>query len=632
MTHLVLFQNIIIQYSASLRKGIKLNVRIDFVNIMSFTNLYNNTNLKLESRKRLIWLFSVIAIGIYSIIVFILLFLVQLPIWVQLVIIYSYMVIAPLALYSTWFLFYIWKTRKWPQSEKLFGGKFHYTLLLLLIGVCVINWAAYWNTGLGEIWYIFAIGVYDLTGNELLASVIYVIGASAITPALGEEFLKSLPSIIAFFVVLQRDKNPEQKRKGLLGNELGGFLFGLIIGITFEIIELLYYLLFTMLSGGGTFAIYLQVTARNWAPIHILGGAMGGFAAGRAERLRYERGEENLPMSNQIMNFIKRFTPLWLIPVSIHFLWNSSNVWIFLFILAVGGGMLLYLVLEIIVLVTLSVLCFILLLLLLRRANKIATLTFRCPETGMVVAKEGVICSSFSDKIGIAPAKIPSDRGIVKQGTEIICPNCNKITISRSKFCVNCGYNLQHHKFCPNCSRSNKFGTKFCVHCGFQLRQLKASQIYLSSDDTPSKSLLIVSLIITSFFLFYIIAFSILVFIINPIMGIIYLAFQTSIELVAAGLMFYTIIKLFKMRKNFNGRENMWYWHILLFNLIGIFGMLLIYGIYGLIYGVIALTFGVISIAMPLSILFLAGATLLFIFLLNAILKSNRILHYQRNY
>ncbi len=603
---------------------------------MSFTNPYNNNNIKLETRKRLIWLSSLTAIGIYSIIVFILLYLVQLPIWVQLFIIYSYMVIAPLALYSTWFVFYIWKTRKWPQSEKLFGGKFHYTLLFLLIGVCVITWAAHWNTALGEIWYIFAIAIYNLTGDELLATVIYVIGASAITPALSEEFLKSLPSIIAFFVVLQRDKNPEQKRKGLLGNELGGFLFGLIIGITFEIIELMYYLLPAILSGGGTFPIYLQVTVRNWAPVHILGGAMGGFAAGRAERLRFERGEENLPMSNQIMNFIKRFVPLWLIPVSIHFLWNSSSVWIFLIFLAFGGSLLVYLVIEIIVYVTLSVLCFVLLLLLLRRANKIATSTIRCPETGIIVAKEGVICSSFSDKITIGPAKIPSDRVIVKQGTNIICPNCNKTTISRAKFCVNCGYNLHYHKFCPNCRRSNKLGAKFCVHCGASIRtvkrKVKGSQIYLRSGDTPSKSLLIVSLIITSIFLFYVILFSLLAFMINPIFGIIYLAFQTSIELVAAGLMFYTIIKLFKMRKNFNGRKNMWYWHILLFNLIGMFGMLLTYGIYGLIYGVIALTFGTISIGMPLSILFLAGATILFIFLLKAILKSNQILHFQRNY
>ena len=599
---------------------------------MTVKNPYKPADIKLESRKRLLWLVAFIACGIYAIIVGILLFLIQLPIGVQLIIIFSYMIIGPLTLYSLWLVLYNWKSKKWPQSEKLFGKRIHYTLLLFLIGICVVNWAAYWNSGIDNIWLIFALAIYDLTGDLLLASIIYAIGSMAITPALGEEFLKSLPSIIAFFVVLQRDRNSEHKRKGLLGNELGGFLFGMIIGIMFEIIELMYYLLMTISTGGGTFGIYLQVTVRNFAPIHILGGAVGGFAAGRAERLRYERGEENLPMRTQIIKFIKRFVPLWLIPVSIHFLWNSSSIWIYLIILAINGDMLLYLILEIIVLATLSVLSFILLLIFLRRANKIATVTNRCPETGMIVAKEGVICSSFSDKIGLAPEKIPSDRGIVKQSTEIICPNCNEKTISGSKFCINCGYQLQHYNFCPNCSRANRFGTKFCIHCGFQLRQLKASQIYLSSDDTPTKALLIVSLIITSIFLFFAILISILVFFMNPFIGLIYFAFQTSIELVAGGLMFYCIMKLFKMRKNYDGKKNMWYWHILIFNLIGMFGMLLSYGIFGFLFGVIGLTLGYISIVLPMSILFIAGATVLFIFLLNAILKSNQILHFQRNY
>jgi len=207
------------------------------------------------------------------------------------------------------------------------------------MGICVVNWAAYWNSGIDEIWLVFAYGIYDITGDLLLASIIYTIGSTAITPALGEEFLKSLPSIVAFFVVIQRDRNSEHKRKGLLGNELGGFLFGMIIGIMFEIIELISYLFFTIYSGGGTFDIYLQVTFRNWAPIHILGGAVGGFAAGRAERLRYERGEENLPMKTQVIKFIKRFTPLWLIPVTIHFLYNSSGVWVYLIVLAINGDM-----------------------------------------------------------------------------------------------------------------------------------------------------------------------------------------------------------------------------------------------------------------------------------------------------
>lgn len=570
---------------------------------MTFNNPYKPPNIKIESRKRLIWLISFIGCGIYAIIVFVLLFLLPLPIWVKLIVIYSYMIIAPLTLYSLWMVFYSWKTRNWPQSEKLFGEKNHYTLLLLMIGICVVNWAAFWNSGINDIWLIYAYMIYELTGDILLASIIYTIGATAITPALGEEFLKSLPSIIAFFVVLQRDRNTERKRKGLLGNELGGFLFGLIIGITFEILELMYYLVMTILSGGGAFDIYLQVTVRNFAPIHILGGAAGGFAAGRAERLRYERGEENLPMKTQIMKFIKRFLPLWLIPVSIHFLWNSSSVWIFLIVIAINGDMLLYLILEIIVIVTLSALCFLLLVLLLRRANRVADKSYRCSETGIIVGKEGVICSSFNDKYSNSE-KFDTDQ----QGADIACPNCNTLNIS---------------------------STNYCVQCGFFIKQLKTTQFYTRLYNRPSKNLLIVSLIGTILFLIYVLIFAVLALLVYGIFGLLYIAIQSSIELVAVGLMLYSIITLFKLRDNYNGRKSIWAWHMLIFNLIGFLGLLLIYGISGVIYGAVALSLGYYSvyfIQMLFGILFLIGATVIFIFLLKAMLKSKQMLHYQRNY
>ena len=341
-------------------------------------NPYKPADVKLDNRKKIIWLISLFGCGIYAIIVFIVLLLVQIPTWVELIIIYSYMIIAPITIYLLWLLLFVWKTKKWPSSERLVGGRNKYLLILFLMGICVINFAAYWNTGIDYIWYIAAVGVLFFTKDEILASVIYLVGAIAITPAFVEEFLKSFPSILAFFMVLQRNRNSEQKGKGMLGNELNGFLFGMIIGITFEILELISYLISTIVSGGGAFDIYLQVTIRNWAPIHILGGAFGGFAAGRAERLRFEQGEENLPMGNQFIKFLKRFIPLWLIPVSIHFLWNSSSVWIILYVYTINAqATLLADILLIIIYIVLGTLSYALLLIFLRRANSIAEKTYR---------------------------------------------------------------------------------------------------------------------------------------------------------------------------------------------------------------------------------------------------------------
>ncbi|TFG25652.1 MAG: hypothetical protein EU529_00130 [Promethearchaeota archaeon] len=597
---------------------------------MKLVNPYKPSVYQLEPRKRLIWIISLIGCGIYAIIVFIILFILQIPNELMIITIYTYMVIGPLTIYLLWLVFYRWKIKKWPRNKKVFGEPIHYTLLLISIGICVINWAAYWNTGLDSIWLIFASWIYILSDNLLLGTIIYTVGASAITPAFTEEFLKSFPSIIAFFVVLQRDRNLEEKRKGLLGNELGGFLFGLVIGITFEILELIYYLLITISSGGGAFDIYFQVTVRDFSPLHILGGAIGGFAAGRAERLRYERGEEDLPMKIQIINFIKRFLPLWLIPVSIHFLWNSSSVWIYLIILAIDGDILLNLILEMIVIVTLSALCFFILLLLLRCANRITEKTYRCSETGIIVAKEGDICSLFSDKkTDVEPTKKPLDKAFIAQDTEIVCPNCDKVNIRGANFCINCGFQIASYYYCPNCSKANKFGIKFCIHCGFQIQQLKTPQIFPMSNERPSKALLVISLIVTIGFLFYIVLFAILALLIYGIFGFFYLAFQISIEIVAAVVMFYAIITLFKMRKNYNGRKNIWSWYLLIFNLIGIFGLLVIYGILGVIYGIIAFTLGYITLITGLGFLFLAGATLVFIFLLRTILKSDEMLQYQ---
>ncbi|MFX0139336.1 MAG: PrsW family glutamic-type intramembrane protease [Candidatus Hodarchaeota archaeon] len=566
---------------------------------MSMKNPYKPENVKLELQKKVIWLISMFGCGIYAIIVFIMVFLTQIPEDVKLITIYSYMIIGPIAIYLLWLLLYIWKTQKWPPSEKLVGGRKLYLLLIFLIGICVINFAAYWNSGIDNFWLIFAVGIYFFTKDELLTVVIYYIGASAITPALVEEFLKSFPSILAFFVVLQRNRKSKEKGRGLLGNELNGFLFGMIIGISFEILELIYYLQLSFLYGGRGlelyFLLYTQVTIRNWAPIHILGGSIGGFAAGRAERLRFERGEENLPMKNQILKFLKRFIPLWLIPVSIHFLWNSSYVWVllYLYIINVEDIMLAEIIL-ITIYVLLASLSYALLIIFLRQANKNAKNTYRCPETGLIVANEDIVCTTFSDKYYPESFKV-SQR-------------------SPANFCTRCGKPL-------------KINAHFCIYCGYKLKQYNS---YPSSSDLYDKytmTLFIISIIVSIFFIHY----SLLLFI--SYLGsnlLIFILLQMFILILSAGLTIYASIRLILLKKNYNGRKSIWCWLILLFNLIGMFGTLLIYGISGFLFYPIfyGAEFGIIEIG--LIILVLIGAAIILPFLLLVLVKGQQTLHYQR--
>ena len=559
-------------------------------------NPYKPENVKLELRKKIFWLISMFGCGIYAIIIFLILLSDQIPKQVKLITIYSYMIIAPLVIYLLWLLLYIWKTQKWPPSKKLVGGRKLSLLLIFLLGICVINFAAYWNSGIDNFWLIAATGIYLFTKDDILTTVIYYIGATAITPALVEEFLKSFPSILAFFVVLQRNRNSKEKGRGMLGNELNGFLFGMIIGITFEILELVYYLQLSFLYGGSElelyFFIYTQVTIRNWAPIHILGGSIGGFAAGRAERLRFERGEENLPMKNQILTFLKRFIPLWLIPVSIHFLWNSSTIWIWLY----AGNTDLAQNIQYIVYACLSILCYGLLLFFIRRANKNAKNTYRCPETGLIVANENIVCTTFSDKYYYSHEsfKVPQR--------------------STANFCTRCGKPL-------------KINARFCVYCGYEMKQYKLYPIRSGLYDRYTMTFFIISIITSIFFLHY----SLLLFI--SYLGdklFILILFQLFILIFSAALTLFASIRLIFLKKNYNGRKSIWCWLILLFNLIGMFGTLLIYGIsgflfYPIFYGV---ELGVIEIG--LIILVLVGAAIILPFLLLVLLRGQQTLQYQR--
>jgi hypothetical protein len=96
--------------------------------------------------------------------------------------------------------------------------------------------------------------------------------------------------------------------------------------------------------------------------------------------------------------------------------------------------------------------------------------------------------------------------------------------------------------------------------------------------------------------------------------------------------MIYASISLLKLRKNYDGKKSIWGWLILIFNLIGMFGMLLIYGIVGMLYGSLALMLGYIYFYMILGVLFLAGAAIIFIFLLLVIVSGQQTLQYQRKF
>ena len=96
--------------------------------------------------------------------------------------------------------------------------------------------------------------------------------------------------------------------------------------------------------------------------------------------------------------------------------------------------------------------------------------------------------------------------------------------------------------------------------------------------------------------------------------------------------MIFAFITLLRLRKDYNGRKSIWGWMILIFNLIGMFGMLLIYGIVGMLYGSLTLMLGYINIYMVFAILFLAGAALIFTFLLLVIIRGQQTLQYQRKF
>jgi RsiW-degrading membrane proteinase PrsW (M82 family) len=599
---------------------------------MTISKINQNTQIKLSSLEKKIWYLSFIGCAIYSITVLFIIMFTASEILIA-ISLFAYLIISPIIFYGTWCLLYFWKTKKLPERKKIIGSHLEIMLFFFLLGVCVICWAAYWNTGFNLIWLLIANVVFLITDDVLLFEVVYIVGASAITPALVEEFLKALPSILAFFVVLQRKRSSDQKGKGIIGNELHGFLMGLMVGIAFEVLEAMGYVIGTIFSGGTYFDIYLQSTIRLWAPIHILGGAISGYAVGRAERLRFELGEENLPLKIQIKTFLKRFIPYWLIPVSIHFAWNSSSVWIILIDFALNGEItiLTYILLGI-TYATLASLAFVLLIIFFKRANKIAQDTLYCSETGMIVSNQS-ITYQISDKPVLDPPKIISnaiDENDTNEGIQ--CPNCNYLNQETFQFCINCGINIQQSRgafHCPTCGQIPQPNARFCKNCGLNFAKYKTLHtLYQDKTVTLFKFLIAAAIIFTAYSVLMLIAFVISF----GAAGFLLILSQFIAELICAGLIFFSASALLKLRKNYNGKKSIWVWMFFVFNLIGLTGALLVIGIAAIIGSFISGNMFLFILLSIVGIIFL-HAGIFFLFRLQHILfDENQTLHYERNF
>ena len=599
---------------------------------MTISKINQNTQFKLSSLEKKIFYLTFLGCAIYSITVLLIIMFTASELLIA-ISLFAYLIISPIIFYGTWCLLYIWKTKKLPERKNIIGSHLEIMLFFFLLGVCVICWAAYWNTGFNLIWLLIANLVFLITDDILLFEVVYIVGASAITPALVEEFLKACPSILAFFVVLQRKRSSDQKGKGIIGNDLHGFLMGIMVGIAFEVLEAMGYVITTILSGGTSFDIYLQSTIRLWAPIHILGGAISGYAVGRAERLRFELGEENLPLKIQIKTFLKRFIPYWLIPVSIHFAWNSSSVWIILIDLALNGEitMLTYILLGI-TYTFLATLAFILLILFFKKADKIARDTLYCSETGMIISNQS-ITYQISDKPELDPPEIIS-KTIDENDTNggIKCPNCNFLNQETFQFCINCGINLQQLSgvfHCPSCGQLPQPNARFCKNCGLDFAKYKTSHtLYHDKTVTLFKFFIAAAILFT----IYSVLMLILLVLSLGIAGFALILSQSIAELICAGLIFFSASSLLKLRKNYSGKKSVWVWMFFVFNLIGLTGALLVMGIAAIIASFILWNVLLFILLSNIGIIFLV-AGIFFLFRLQHILfDEKQTLHYERNF
>jgi hypothetical protein len=215
-----------------------------------------------------------------------------------------------------WYKYSSLKLNMYGMSRNPLGGTRLYLKNFLIFGLLIISWAALCNTGLNLFWSF-------LSSN---APVLYSFITTAVSPPIIEEFFKFLPSIIAFFVILKRSRIPEQKGKGLFGNEYVGLIVGIMIGLVFQMLENFTYIVPLVIRSNDTFLILSTTLERTYAPVHIFGGALGGYAIGKAERLRFETNEENSSLGKQIKKCLSIILPLWLLSVLIHFTWNGVSL------------------------------------------------------------------------------------------------------------------------------------------------------------------------------------------------------------------------------------------------------------------------------------------------------------------
>lgn len=84
--------------------------------------------------------------------------------------------------------------------------------------------------------------------------------------------------------------------------------------------------------------------------------------------------------------------------------------------------------------------------------------------TGAGLGAGMVIGQSMAQSMSSAMQQKPAAEPAVET---ITCPNCHAQVIAGSKFCPNCGKQIQLATLtCPKCGHENAEGAKFCVNCG----------------------------------------------------------------------------------------------------------------------------------------------------------------------
>lgn len=67
---------------------------------------------------------------------------------------------------------------------------------------------------------------------------------------------------------------------------------------------------------------------------------------------------------------------------------------------------------------------------------------------------------------------IQQNKELVKQAFSQICPSCNGMIASSSKFCNLCGIKIEPKTICPSCEYENEGDSNFCTSCGTKLARL----------------------------------------------------------------------------------------------------------------------------------------------------------------